>query len=212
MNTAAKQFDTLQFRTFGISLIVAPLLILISSLFHAMDRTVWSGSIQVYAFLFYVPACLALTTLLAARTPRWAMASRMLLTLGCLGGACWAATRALIGAAEGTLDAAVITELYAIEDTGLPFALNLPGVAFPLTMVAVGITLWRTGAVSALHGIGIALAAIAFPMSRIPNVPELFFISDVLFLLTLGAIGLRFLSSGAAITAQDGAATVVARA
>lgn len=190
--------DTLQSRVFGISLIAAPFLVLLSSLFHAFDRDVLSGSVGFYAFLFYIPAGMALTTLVAPRAPRWAVVARLLLTFGALGGAAYSVVRAFIAAAAGKIDALAIEELHTIEDMGLPFALNMPGITFPLMMVAMGITLWRTGAVSALHGIGIALAAVAFPMSRIPDVPALYFVSDTLFLLTLGAIGLRFIAAAPA--------------
>src|SRR5690606_31198376 len=122
----------------GLSLIGAPLLLLLSSVFHAIDNDVWSGSIGFYAFLFYIPAGMALSTLLAARTPRWAVVSRLFLTMGAVGGAAYSVSRALIGAAAGKLDAAAIVELHAIEDMGLPFALNLPGITFPLSMMAVG--------------------------------------------------------------------------
>jgi hypothetical protein len=201
----------LQTRVFGLSLIGAPVLLLLSSLFHALDRDVWSGTIGFYAFLLYVPAGMALTTLLAERAPRWAVVARLFVTLGSLGGTAYSVVRAFIAAAEGKIDAAAIAELRTIEDMGLPFALNLPGIMFPLTMGAIGITLWRTGAVSAVHGIGIALAAIAFPLSRIPDVPTLYFISDTLFLVTLGAIGLRFFSI-AGSPVRGPAATAAARA
>ncbi len=204
--------DTLQARIFSASLIGAPILILLSSLLHAMGNDIGSGSLGFYAFLFYVPAGMALTTLLADRTPRWAAIARIPLTMGALGGAAYSVVRAFIGAAEGKIDAAAIAELRTIEDMGLPFALNLPGIVFPLTMIAMGVTLWRTRAVSALTGIGLVLAAVAFPMSRIPDVPALYFISDGLFLLTLGGIGLRFLSARSEGVVRDGAAVSGARA
>ncbi len=190
--------DTLQARIFGISLIGAPLLLLLSSMFHGLENDTWSGTFGFYAFLFYIPAGMALTSLLAERTPRWAVIARIPLFFACLGGAAYSVTRALLGSAEGTINTAAMTKLREIEDFGLPFILNMPGLSFPLMMVAIGITLWRTGAVSAVHGIGIALAAVAFPMSRIPDVPALYFISDTLFLVTLGAIGLRFLAAAPA--------------
>ncbi len=204
--------DKIQARIFGASLIGAPLMILLSSLLHAMDSDVGSGTLGFYAFLLYIPAGMALTTLLAERAPRWAVIARIPLTMGALGGAAYSVVRAFIGAAEGKINASAVAELRTIEDMGLPFALNLPGIVFPLTMIAMGITLWKTGAVSAVTGLGIALAAVAFPMSRIPDVPALYFISDGLFLLALGGIGLRFLSSGAANSARNRSAALGARA
>ncbi len=204
--------DRLQTRIFGASLIGAPLLLLLSSLFHAMDNDIGAGIVGFYAFLLYIPASSALATLLAERMPRWSIASRWLLVFACLGGVSYSVVRALIGAAEGKIDAAAITELHTIEEMGLPFILNMPGISFPLMMIAMGITLGRTGAVSALTSLGIVLAAIAFPASRIPDVPSLYFVSDSLLLLTLGGIGLRYLSAAPGRVAPDQAAPLAGQA
>ena len=94
-----------------------------------------------------------------------------------------------------------MADLVTLYEDGLPLILTLPGLCFPLSMIALGITLWRTRTVPAWAGIVLALAGVAFPLGRVPAIYVLYPVADVLFIVSMGWIGLRsYLSPGASET------------
>lgn len=73
------------------------------------------------------------------------------------------------GASEAT-----VADLVALYSDGLPLILNLPGILFPLSMIALGIALWPTRVVPAWTGIVLALAGAAFLVGRFPGIYVLY--------------------------------------
>lgn len=200
MNTS--RADELQDRVFGVCMIVAPVLLLLSSVAYWMDggpgSSTLGATVQVYALFLFIPVVLGLTRLMWDPAPRLAVAARLLAILGCVGGVGYGVARAFQAAAEQAgVGEAALAELARIYGSGLPLTLNLNGLIFPLSMALLGIVLWQTRAVPAWAGIVLALAGMAFPIGRIPNVEVLYYVADGLFVVSLGWIGLRRLSSPA---------------
>ncbi len=189
MNTS--RADQLQDKVFGVCMILAPILLLFSSVAFNLVGDTLGGGVLVYASFVFIPAVLGLTGLLWERVPRLAVALRLLAIFGCVGGACFGAVEAFVGAVAQTgASEATVADLVALYNSGLLF-LDPLGLSFPLSMIALGIVLWRTRAVPAWAGIALVLAGVAFPAGRVPGIYVLYPVADVLFIVSMGWIGLR---------------------
>ena len=180
----------------GICLIVAPLLLLASTVAYALgdgfngDRT--GGTIQVYAMAAFVPVILGLATMVGQSQPRLAAALILLGSLGAAGGVAYGIDSIHYGETRTS-----------VEDYGAagPFALQIPGAMFPLSLLGIAAGFLRSGAEPRWPFALLALAAVLFPASRIPRVEELAIIADSLFILALVPLGWRILSGADAETA-----------
>ena len=210
MTASATKLET---RILGLSLIAAPILLLISTLFHLGGSDKWSGTAQVHGIMLFIPAGFALASFFARQAPRVAVVARSLVVLGSAGGIGYGVSRAIIGAAEDAgLGADVIAELTAIEDTGIPLALNALGLLFPLAFAFVGFNLWRTRVVPRWAGLAMVAAAFAFPFTRIPDIAQLYPVSDLLFVISFGFLGFRYVTSATVQAAPTQATALAARA
>ncbi len=196
MNTS--QADELQQRVWGFCMVLAPCVLLLSSVggWSASER--WAGIFQVYAMFLFIPATLGLSHLLWERRPRLAVGLRMLLIFGCVGGICYGLLVAIEASLEDAgVGQATLDEFIATVENELPLVLNLPGLMFPLSLAVTGITLWRTRAVPPPAGILLAVAAVSFPIGRIGDIDAVNILVDVMFIAALGWIALPFLRSTA---------------
>ncbi len=75
-----------------------------------------------------------------------------------------------------------------VDRTGAAFILKPLGLCWPFALLLLGIGLLRAGRVPSGVGIGILVAAVLFPVSRIANIAWLAIIVDTLLLLCLAAI------------------------
>jgi len=186
----------LQGKVNGVCMLLAPVLLLGSSLALWADNLRLFGVAQVYAFVCFISVALGLTNLFADRMPRVAIATRLLLFLGCAGGIGYAHAYVFDAEVERLgATPAIQDEFIDVINTGLPLMLNLPGVVFPLTMAAVGITLWRTRTVAVIPAVLLVLASLLFPVSRIGDIVPLMVVSDALFVVSLSWIALRYVLS-----------------
>lgn len=80
------------------------------------------------------------------------------------------------------------------ESSVTPFVLRLPGLAFPLSVAALGVLLSKHGRVPSTAGYALAVGAVLFPVSRVPDVAALAIAGDVLVVLAMGAIGFHLLA------------------
>jgi hypothetical protein len=199
MNTS--RADQLQDKVFGVCMILAPILLLVSSVAFNLVGDRLGGGVLVYASFVLIPAMLGLTGLLWERVPRLAVALRLLAIFGCVGGAGFGAVEAFVGTVAQTgASEATVADLMASFSSFL-FFLDPLGLSFPLTIIALGITLWRTRTVPAWTGIVFALAGVAFPIGRVSEIYVLYPVADVLFIVSMGWIGLRsYLSPGTSAT------------
>jgi len=68
------------------------------------------------------------------------------------------------------------------------------GPIFPLSLLVLGINLFRTKVVSTWIGIFLCIGAIAFPVSRIPRIEWIAHVADFLLLVPTVAIGITLLN------------------
>lgn len=182
-------------KLYGVSLILAPLLLAVATFFW-QDGAIGmvGGTIQVYAYLFWLPAMLGLLSLLRPTMPNFAVWGVLLVTWVCLAGNNFGmqgiyeasfgqagADEAQLAAANGAMGVAGVLVLY------------LPGLLFPLTLVLLGILLWRKRAVSPILAVLLCVGALAFPASRIPRIDLIAHLADLLLLVAAGGIGWQLL-------------------
>lgn len=188
--------DRLLDKVGGVCLIAAPLLSAISSPLRFNEATLFSaGLTQMYACVLFIPAILALARLLRHTAPRLAIIGGMVGILGSVGGVNfatlllyeWASRTA--GADQTTVRA--ITE--AVQSELWP-ALSLPTIMFPIGFLILSIGLLRFGIVPRWVGALLCVAAIVFPLGRIPDIQALFHLSDLLLFIPLAWIGMRYLT------------------
>jgi hypothetical protein len=185
-------------------MILAPFLLLATSIAEwtgsGPENDGLGGALKVLTMFLFIYVILGLTRLLWTRAPRTAVIGRTIGVLGCVGGIGYGYLGVFYdilvqaGASAGLL-AGFMTLANGMEGgfTGVPI-LQFLGILFPLTFIGLGIALWRAGAVPAWAGIVLAVAGLMFPISRIPDIPTLNYLADLLFVVSLGWVGLSYLS------------------
>ncbi len=191
--------DRLQEKVSGVCLIVGPLLLTASTFLWVSPDTLYAaGLTTMLAFVCFLPATRSIAGLLRERAPRIAVLGGLLATTGCVGGVNfgtaglheWVARTA--GVSEATM-----AEIAAVVESQLFPAIHLFGITFPISMVILSAGLFRTGVVPKWVAIMLGLGAIAFPLGRIPDIRMLQHLADLLLLVPMWWIALRFLAAAA---------------
>ena len=166
-------------RVLGISLIVAPLILLASSL-ASSDAT--SGVLSFYAFAAFALVVVTLTQTFAATLPRAAAALTVLGVLGAAGG---------VGFSIDAIHSTLPNSVELIDDGGTAGVLvaNVPGLMGPLAWIGIGIALLRSGVQPRACGMALVVAGLLFPVSRIGDIAALAIVDDLIFLLALAPLG-----------------------
>ena len=171
-------------RLFGAAMIVAPMLLLVSTVAYAADGGLNSGraggAIQVYAMGVWVLVVIGLTRLLETPFPRAAAVLTLIGALGVAGGVAYGIDSIHVAETGGSAE--------NIGAAGA-LALYIPGLLFPLAHISIGIALLLSNVRPRWCGLVLIAAAILFPASRIASVEALAVASDALFLLALAPLG-----------------------
>lgn len=179
-------------RTTGLATLAAPVLMVVSTLAYlaggdGLSEGEVPGTIQIWASVAFGVASVGLARLLEGSAPRAAALLTVLGTLGAVGNAAYgmdAIQVAFFDTAEG------------VGESGVgPLALRIPGLAFPLTLLLLGVLLARHRRVPAPAGYGLALGALLLAPSRIGDIAPLALVADVVVLAALGTIGLGLLGA-----------------
>lgn len=178
-------------RTTGIAAIVGPLLLLTSTVAYiaggnGMNDGEVGGAIQVWAMIALGVAGIGLARMLESHAPRAAAVLTCLVIAGIAGG---------IGYGIDSIQADVHSteSLQETESAAAPLALQVPGLLFPVSLLTLGVMLARSGAAPKPLGVMLAIGAVMFPMSRIPDVEALAVASDAFLALALVPLGLSIL-------------------
>ncbi|MBX3000606.1 MAG: hypothetical protein KF893_18950 [Caldilineaceae bacterium] len=199
MNQFTKAHEWEQ-RIWGVSLIAAPLLLALATLFWQDGRLgITGGTLQVYAYLFWIPAFMGLFYPLRQKMPRYATLGLLIAIYSCLAGNNFGM--------DGIYEQAypVIASDDSRQAMGLSSLLVLfvPGALFPLSLLTVAIMLWRTRSVPVWVALLLAVGAIAFPISRIPRIELIAMISDIALIIPLIWLGWQYLRPAERITAVE---------
>ena len=171
---------------FGAAMVVAPLLLLVSTIASVIGNGLGEdkvgGIIQVYAMAGFLLVTIALTQLCEDVSPRAAAVLTLLGTLGAAAGVGFGINA--IYADIGTLNLN-----NDVEGLVAPLSLQLPGILFLLSFLALGVVLYRARVQPRWCGLAIALGAVLFPVSRIGSIDMLAPVPDLLFLVGLAPLG-----------------------
>jgi hypothetical protein len=198
-NSTISDAGRAQQTVYGLSLIAGPLLLGISTVFWKNGETgMVGGAIAVLSAVFWIVGLFGLFNLVRERMPRYAAFGSLVAAYACMGfdnfgmeGIYLEVFRALGGreiSVEGSR---------AAMGGVLPVVLLTPGLLFPVSIVVLGIVLWRTGAVPAWCGIMLSVGAASFPAGRIPRIEAIAHTTDLLLCIPAAWIGLRYLRGDA---------------
>ena len=189
--------DLLQQKIAGVCLIVAPLLMIVSSFLEYQTDTLFAaGIIGVVAITLYIPALQGVARLLWTDAPRLSVVGSLIAAFGGAGSVIFEAAL-LFEWAEREAGA---TEqlMLAITDVveGRIFSvIIIISILFPGSLLVLGVGLFRTGIAPKWAGILLALGAITLPVGRILSVQLVAYLTDLLLIGPLVWIGLRALIS-----------------
>jgi hypothetical protein len=188
-------------RVYGVAAILAPVLMLASTIAFITDGEglnvgVLGGVIGVWSAFALVIAFVGILRMLEPRAPRAAAVMTVLAMTGFGSGVAFdvnAIFDEIVGPAE--LEAAIDTALAAGGTAGLLILAFLPwGLFAPLSMLAIGILLWRTRVTARWSGALLAAGGALFVASRVERIDVLAVIADGVLILALVPIGWAMLT------------------
>jgi len=176
----------------GFCLIVAPVLFAASTFFWQNgEYGVEAGILIIFSMFFWIPALTGLFSLIKNEMPRYAVWGLWIAVFGCISGVCFAFLGYLATIFNISHDQYLnLLSHYPITSQILLFG---SGPLFPLSILVLGITLMLNGSVPVWIGILFCLAAIVFPLSRIPRVEWMAHIADMVMVVPSVAIARQIL-------------------
>lgn len=185
--TTAEYATSPRTRLLGAALVLAPLLLLASSIAWLAGSEATRGVLGFYAFAIFALVVFTLTQAFADTLPRAAAA---LTVVGALGAA------AGVGFSIDAIHSTLPNSVALIDDGGTAgvFVANVPGLMGPLAFIGIGIALLRSGVQPRWCGVALIVAGALFPPSRIGDIAALGAIDDLIFLLALAPLGLAIMS------------------
>lgn len=189
-----KTAQNLDYKLWGLALLVAPILLILSSFFwQGKEYGITGGTILVFALVFWIPALAGLFQLLANKMPYYARISILTSIYSCVGGINFG----FVGIYSSIFS--ISHETYIKEFSKHMFAANLllfwPGPLFVFNLLILGVNLIRTRSVPTWVGVLICLGAITFPLSRILRIELVAHLSDGLLAIPLLYMGWIFIST-----------------
>lgn len=180
---------------YGLALIVAPLLLVLATFFwQGSDIGLIGGAIQVYAYLFWIPALLGLLSLLRVAMPTFSVWGILLVCWVCIAGNNFGMDGIYLASfMQAGVDSQQVAAAADAMGVVSLFVLYMPGLLFPLTLILLAFLLWRTQAVSPRVALLLCLGAAAFPISRITRIEIIAHLADLLLLVGAGTIGWQLL-------------------
>lgn len=166
-------------RMLTLSLWLSPAITLVSSILYAVQG--WDDSagalLHIIGGIIGALVIVRLVTYLD-RLP-WLAAAAFIIGMAGIGGVVGYGFNT-IGVGLGGID--------LVDATGAATIIKPLGLCWPLAILLLGIGLLRTRQIPVTYGLGIIVAAVVFPVSRIANIGWLAIAADVLLLACLAAI------------------------
>ena len=184
LSTKSSQLEK---RVEGFCLIIAPLLFAASTFFwQDGEYGVEAAILIIFSMFFWIPALTGLFSLVKNEMPRYAVLGLWIAVFGCISGVCFA----FLGYMATIFNISHEQYLYSLSHYPVTSQILLfgSGPLFPLSILILGINLILKRSVPAWTGILFCLAAIAFPLSRIPRIEWMAHIADLAMLIPSVAI------------------------
>lgn len=167
--------------------ILGPLLMLGSSVAWLADADEARAILIMWAAIGLGLTIVGFSQRLATALPRMAAVVLGIGIIGMAAGAAYAAEAAIV-------DHFGIDRLNEQNTVATVLVLQLPGLLFPLSFVVAAIASWRAGLLAPLHAGLLAVGALMFPASRIPEVAGLGVAADVVLCVALVPLGIALLT------------------
>lgn len=177
-------------RVTGTAMIAGPLLLFGAGIAWLADVAEARAILLFWAMVGFAGVFVGLSRRLSTTAPAAAAIVLALGLIGVAGGIGYALEVAMV-------DAFGIERLNDQELASTFLMLRLPGLTFPLTLIASGVLCWRNGLLPTFHALALGLGGLAFPLSRIPESPGLGLVADLLLVVALVPIGWETLRGGA---------------
>lgn len=187
-------------RTTTAALVLAPIVMLASTIAYVMGNQGLSagaaaGTLQIWAFIAYAIALVGLVRALEREAPRLAATGLVLALIGCVGGGAYGMDSIQAAVLGGTID----------SSAAAPFALRIPGLAFPLALLILGVLLTRTRVTAPASSVPVIVGAVLFPVARIADIAAVAVASDLALLVGFCWIAAQLANRGTepAIATRD---------
>ena len=186
--------DRLQEKVAGVCLIAGALLLAPATQFEYSGGLFWAGSLGLVIYILFVPGLLGIARLLRQRSPRLSVVVGLLIAAGCVAGASFQAAMLHEWAARtaGTPEAMMAAIMGVTEGRVFPI-LVIFGVQFPISLLTLGVGLFRTRMAPTWVAALLAIGAVVFPVGHIGSIQPVQHLAEVILLVPLVWLGLRFL-------------------
>jgi len=176
----------------GFCLIFAPVLFAASTFFWQNgEYGVEAAILIIFAMFFWIPALTGLFSLIKNEMPRYAVWGLWIAVFGCISGVCFA----FLGYLTTIFNISHEQYLYSLSHYPITSQILLfgSGPLFPLSILVLGVNLMLKRSVPSWLGLLFCLAAIAFPLSRIPRIEWMAHIADFVMLVPSAAVAWQML-------------------
>lgn len=188
--------DRLQEKIAGVCLIAGGLLMAPASYCEYTPGLLFvAGSLGLLLYTLLIPGLLGVARLLRRPASRLSVVASLLATFGCVGGSTFetALLHEWAARAAGTPEAQMAAILNVTEERVFP-VLVLLGILFSISLLTLGVGLFRTGTVPTWVAALLGLGAVLFPVGHIGSLEIVTHAAETLILVAFVWIGLRFLT------------------
>ena len=185
LSTKSSQLEK---RVEGFCLIIAPVLFSGSTFFwQDGEYGVEAAVLIIFSMFLWIPALTGLFSLIKNEMPRYAVWGLWVAVFGCISGVCFA----FLGYLATVFN--ISHEQYLNSLSHYPATSQIllfgSGPLFPLSLLILGVNLMLKRSVPVWIAALFCLAALAFPLSRIPRIEWIAHIADLAMLIPCFAIG-----------------------
>jgi hypothetical protein len=189
LSTKSSQLEK---RVEGFCLIIAPLLFAASTFFWQNgEYGVEAAVLIIFSMFFWIPALTGLFSLMKNKMPQYAVWGLWIAVFGCISGVCFA----FLGYLATVFN--ISHEQYLSSLSHYPVTSQIllfgSGPLFPLSVLILGINLALKRSVPLWISLFFCLAALAFPLSRIPRIEWMAHIADLAMLIPSTAVAWQIL-------------------
>jgi hypothetical protein len=190
------------------ALAIAPVLLALSQFYCANGVvTITAGVLMGLAFFAWIFVFQALFSLIKEEMPVYAVFGFAVAVFGCIAGNNFGIEGIYLDA-MGVHGIPAMREVQDRIGTATLAYLFIPGLCFPLSLLVLGINLWRKRKVDAITGALLCLAAVCFPLGRIPRIEWLMYLDNFLLLVALLPVARLFWRTAAGRPETDKKPTV----
>jgi hypothetical protein len=186
---------TAEQQVWGISMLVAPFLFLLSTFFWQNgEYTITGGTMLVVATVFWIPALMGLFAKLKDTMPTYAIWGLLVAVFGCISGSNFGMRGIYADVFE--ISKETLLKEAAAHSISFNITMFMSGPLFPLSLLVLGVNLLRKKVVPSWIGILICSGAIAFPVSRILRIEPIAHLADLLLFIPIASLGWQLLTKG----------------